>query len=445
LAQAKSSTPAARLPSPRRRARACARPRAQRVAAVAYSAVATAEAEWDEPGVVAGMGTNCMASVSIGCLFCCQGCNAEKLRNAFTFLPPQPSYTIVEEAAEGSNANARGGKLQFISEPIKGFAFYQQAAKNAAVHVLSTSRGERIPVVWVRNGTPNGNQNSTSGGRKGSPLVILHCHGNATDIGVMMGPYFELTKQLGCEVVGVEYSGYGTSTGAPTSGNCLADAEAAYNFVVGSGVPPERIIAYGQSVGSGPALALAARRPLGGVILHSAMLSGIKVIDPQPESCCKPSCMYCCFDFFHNDRHIKQVTCPAFIIHGMMDDIIPLYHGVRLAEGAPKPCKWPGYFPRDAGHNDIVETNAGAYFRELAGFLRNVQERADGVSRGAAGPSMSSIGKPAQVEMRDHGGPDVNPETIHYAEPAVGPQDGRYAQLRAGQGHGNVAERGGGK
>mmetsp|Transcript_85367 Transcript_85367/g.237553 ORF Transcript_85367/g.237553 Transcript_85367/m.237553 type:complete len:388 (+) Transcript_85367:114-1277(+) len=365
------------------------------------------------------MASNCVASTSIGCLFCCQGCNAEKLRNDFTFLPPVPSYQV-EGAAEGG----RAGKLQFVLEALRSFSFYQQAAEHAEVHFVQTGRGERIPVVWVRNsaastaGSPGGSSRSGQ-----QPLVLLHCHGNATDIGMMMAAYFEMTRQLGCEVVGVEYSGYGASSGKPSACNTLADAEAAYNFVVSSGVPPERIIAYGQSVGSGPAMALAARKPMGGVVLHSPMLSGIRVIDPQPDSCCRPSCVFWCFDFFRNDKHIKAVKCPVFVMHGRMDDVIPLYHGVRLSEAAPKDCRWPGYFPKDAGHNDIIERNSAAYFGEVCAFLRSVQERVDG-----SGASL--IGKPAQMKMVEVAAKGQGGTARPYAEPMVGPEDGRYESIR---------------
>mmetsp|Transcript_42223 Transcript_42223/g.106357 ORF Transcript_42223/g.106357 Transcript_42223/m.106357 type:complete len:408 (-) Transcript_42223:65-1288(-) len=376
------------------------------------------------------MGANCAASVSIGCLFCCQGCNAEKLRNAFTFLPPQSSYMVEEET--DSSDGSRKGSFQYVSDVLKKFAFYQQAARNADVHVLRTSRGERIPIVWVRNKEVNSAPSMAPGSGRKSRLVILHCHGNATDIGVMMGPYFEMCKQLGCEVVGVEYSGYGASTGLPSSSNTLADVEAAYNFVVSQGVPAERIVVYGQSVGSGPALGLASRKLVGGLVLHSPLLSGIKVIDPQPNKCCKPSCVYSCFDFFHNDRAMKSVTCPAFVIHGCADEIIPLYHGVRLAQAAPGHCRWPGYFPPEAGHNDIVETNATEYFMQLAAFMRNVRERADGVS---TEPPCCGIGKPAQIEMGDMS-LNQDREEMRYIEPVVGPEDGRYEQLRRGYGGG---------
>lgn len=31
-------------------------------------------------------------------------------------------------------------------------------------------------------------------------------------------------------------------------------------------------------------------------------MSGIKVVDPKPDVCCRPSCVWSCFDFYPNDR-----------------------------------------------------------------------------------------------------------------------------------------------
>jgi hypothetical protein len=261
-----------------------------------------------------------LASCSIGCLFCCQRCNAEKLRNAFLFVPPPASYTVEEgpaAAGPGRELTHGGGRIAYLSEQLRSFSFYQQASDHAEVRFLKSRKGERIPVVWVRRSSASSSGAvPPSEAHKRNTLVMLHAHGNATDIGMMMGPYLEFTKQLGIEVVGVEYSGYGMSTGQPSVANIQADLEAAYDYVVASGVPPERIVAYGQSVGGGPVMALCATRQLAGVILHSPFLSGIKVIDPDPDKCCRPSCMCRCFDFFHNDKRMKQITCPAFVIHG---------------------------------------------------------------------------------------------------------------------------------
>jgi len=381
------------------------------------------------------MGSNCMASASIGCLFCCQGCNAEKLRNTFTFLPPPASYTVEEQPHKGpgEELTVGGGRLVYVTEGLNSFSCYQQAAEHADLRFLSLPGGGRIPVVWVRRSHASSTTSPPPAASKQSPLVLLHCHGNATDIGMMMGPYFELTKQLGVDVVGVEYSGYGMATGSPSTKAVEVDIEAAYNYVVGTGVPAERIVAYGQSVGSGPVLGLAARKPLGGIVLHSPMLSGIKVIDPEPNSCCRPSCVYHCFDFFPNDQRMKVANCPAFVIHGQVDDIIPFYHGYRLSEVTPRHHRWPGYFPRAAGHNDIVELNTNRYFEELNAFMRGVMERA------ASGAEIIPR-KPIQVEMAEAPRREAGEAgALPYAEPVVGPEDGRYQALRRGSSAGRGA------
>jgi dienelactone hydrolase len=288
---------------------------------------------------------------------------------------------------------------------------------------------------------------------------------------MMMGPYFELTEQLGIEVVGVEYSGYGMSTGTPSGRNCQADIEAAYDFVVSQGVSPERIVAYGQSVGSGPVVHIASKRQIGGIILHSPMLSGIKVIDPEPDHCCRPSCIYRCFDFFPNDKQMRRLACPGFVIHGQLDDIIPFYHGARLHEATPSDNRWPGYFPRGAGHNDIIEMNAGIYFGEVGSFLRAIAYKAatgaevivkpgqdqmepspqNNIISAKFGLSGNGAGvKNGQVEttvaalspqqetmammMSPGEGGELAPTSLPYHEPIVGPEDGRYRNIRQNPG-----------
>lgn len=68
----------------------------------------------------------------------------------------------------------------------------------------------------------------------------------------------------------------------PSEQNTYADIEAAYKCLEESyGTRQEDIILYGQSVGSGPTLDLAARLPkLRAVILHSPILSGLRVMYP---------------------------------------------------------------------------------------------------------------------------------------------------------------------
>lgn len=370
------------------------------------------------------MSANCVASCSIGCLFCFQSCNAEKIRVAFTFLPQASSYAVL--GPDGKEVSSGKGKIAYVLDALRTFGFYQQAADYADVTFVRTARGEKVPVVWLRTvGASSAEE---------QPLVLLHCHGNATDLGMMMGPYFELSRQIGMDIVGVEYSGYGVATGTPNDKNTYADVEAAYDHIIAQGVPAEKIIAYGQSVGSGPAAYIASKHQIGGLILHSPMMSGIKVIDPQPDRCCKPSCMFRCFDFYRTDARVKKATSPVFVMHGQVDDIVPFYHGARLSEMTPSKNRWPGYFPPRAGHNDIVDTNPVAYFQAMTNFVRHVAQN--------SGFDAALVqAKPIQVEMMDTTGRILGArpgETAdgngvaagHAAEPKVGLEDGFYAGLR---------------
>lgn len=351
------------------------------------------------------MGSNCVASTSIGCLFCGKGCSAEKVRNAFTFIPPPPSYSVEQDPEDETR-----GRLKYCMDALRRNPLYQQAADSSEVRWVTTKKNTRVPLVWL----------GKMEAQPIPPLLLLHCHGNATDIGLMMLPYYELAKVLGIEVLGVEYSGYGAATGKPCCANTCADLEAAYDYLISCGVPAERIVAYGQSIGSGPVTALAAKRPLAGIVLHSPLLSGIKVIDPQPESCCRPSCVWHCFDFYPNEKYVRNLTCPVFLMHGQRDDIIPFYHGRRLHEACPKAAHWPAYFPQRAGHNDLAETDMRSYFGQLSAFLQGLRRLADG-------QSMDGSAKPDQAVM----GAESVPAQGQSAAMA-GPDDGRYEELRKG-------------
>ena len=98
--------------------------------------------------------------------------------------------------------------------------------------------------------------------------AILHCHGNATDLGFMLPSYVDLAENLNVEVFALEYSGYGppeyhekkikcgTRTVqravVPSFREITSDAESAYWHLVNEQrIKPERIVFYGQSVGSG--------------------------------------------------------------------------------------------------------------------------------------------------------------------------------------------------
>lgn len=77
---------------------------------------------------------------------------------------------------------------------------------------------------------------------------------------------------------------YGASSGTPTEANLYADIDAVWNSLSDRfNLRPERIILYGQSIGTVPTVDLASRVQPGGVILHSPLTSGVRVAFPDTK------------------------------------------------------------------------------------------------------------------------------------------------------------------
>ena len=77
-------------------------------------------------------------------------------------------------------------------------------------------------------------------------------------------------------LVALSYRGYGGSTGSPSEAGLISDAEAAYRFAL-THAPAERIVAFGESLGSGVAIALAASHKVGAVVLEAPFTSAADV------------------------------------------------------------------------------------------------------------------------------------------------------------------------
>ncbi len=77
----------------------------------------------------------------------------------------------------------------------------------------------------------------------------------------------------GYGVVMMTYRGFGGSTGTPSEKNNVADALAVYDAVLASGIPAADIVLYGESLGTGVAVQVAAQRDVAGVILDAPYTS----------------------------------------------------------------------------------------------------------------------------------------------------------------------------
>ncbi|KFR01155.1 Alpha/beta hydrolase domain-containing protein 17C, partial [Opisthocomus hoazin] len=175
--------------------------------------------------------------------------------------------------------------------------------------------------------------------------TLLFSHGNAVDLGQMCSFYIGLGSRINCNVFSYDYSGYGVSTGKPSEKNLYADIDAAWQALrTRYGVSPENIILYGQSIGTVPTVDLASRYECAAVILHSPLMSGLRVAFPDTRK------TYC-FDAFPSIDKISKVTSPVLVIHGTEDEVIDFSHGLAMYERCPRAVE--PLWVEGAGHNDI--------------------------------------------------------------------------------------------
>ncbi|KAI5557313.1 hypothetical protein POPTR_018G111400v4 [Populus trichocarpa] len=251
----------------------------------------------------------------------------------FAFFPPDPpTYDVFRES---------DGRLV-----LPGVT----ADKNMEVHLLETKPGNKIVATFWKHPFAR--------------FTVLYSHGNAADLGQMHELFIELRAHLRVNIMSYDYSGYGASSGKPSEFNTYYDIEAVYNCLKKDyGIKQEDLILYGQSVGSGPTLHLASRlQKLRGVVLHSAILSGIRVLCPVK--------MTFWFDIYKNIDKIRLVSCPVLVIHGTNDDIVDLSHGKRLWELAKE--KYDPLWVKGGGHCNL-ETYP-EYIKHLRKFINAMEK-----------------------------------------------------------------------
>ncbi|MCR4339466.1 MAG: alpha/beta hydrolase [Gemmatimonadaceae bacterium] len=222
---------------------------------------------------------------------------------------------------------------------------------------LSTSDGVTL-VAWVARA-----EQPQSG--ELTPRWLIICHGNGGNIAApgRMRQYAAL-RRLGLNVLAFDYRGYGESSGAPSESGLYADAEAAYRYLRERlAVPPDRILLFGHSLGSAVAIDLAARAPIGGLIVEGALTS---VVDRAQEIYPWAPVRWLPFSRFAGLEKVGRVSAPKLFLHATADAIIPIAHGRRVYEAAIGPKT---FVELRGGHNDAFAVDSARYFGSIAEFL----------------------------------------------------------------------------
>jgi fermentation-respiration switch protein FrsA (DUF1100 family) len=147
----------------------------------------------------------------------------------------------------------------------------------------------------------------------------------------------------------LEYRGYGGNPGSPREAGLIADAEAALEFLDSAGIPRNRLVIYGESLGTGVAVQLAARNRVAAVILESPYTSIAAAA--QYHYPFIPAVLLV-WDRFDSLSRIRAVEAPVLVMHGEADRIVPVRFGRALFAAASEPKE--GWFVPGAGHDDLA-------------------------------------------------------------------------------------------
>lgn len=173
-------------------------------------------------------------------------------------------------------------------------------------------------------------------------------------------------KTAGLGALAIDYRGFGGSTGSPSEAGIRLDAQAAFDFIRRQ-APQSKIAVFGQSFGTGPAVALAVDRPVAGLLLNAPYASIVGLFETQGP----PILPYrwLLTDQYNSAGIIGRVTAPVMILHGTADQTIPIAEARRLYAAARQPKQMIEV--AGAGHTEAWQGDAkAAALKALADWAR---------------------------------------------------------------------------
>ena len=194
-------------------------------------------------------------------------------------------------------------------------------------------------------------------------ITIVYFHGNAGNYSHRL-PKVRGYLRLGYGVLLAEYRGYGGNPGGPSEQGFYADGRAYIDWLKRE-KKPEKIVIYGESIGSGTAVQMATEYDVSGLVLETPFTS---LVDIAAAQYFFVPVRYLLQDRFDNIGKITKVKAPKLVLHGLKDGTIPYASGRSLFDAAPEPKNFVD-FP-DGGHNNLYDFAAADYVIE---FLNRIQ------------------------------------------------------------------------
>lgn len=183
---------------------------------------------------------------------------------------------------------------------------------------IRTNSSITIHAYWIRHAGDKGRRVPT----------FLYFHGNAGNIGHRLQNTSHIYNFLHCNVLMVEYRGYGLSTGAPNERGFYSDARAAMDWLLNRhDLDHQQIVLFGRSLGGAVAVDLAADAVYGqkimGIILENTFTSIPEMAVHLIHPCVRrlPLCFY--KNKYLSEHKIQFLSAPVLFVSGLADTLVP--------------------------------------------------------------------------------------------------------------------------
>ena len=205
---------------------------------------------------------------------------------------------------------------------------------DVAILHIPTDDGFSLVAWYVPPAHPNG-------------FTVLLLHGNAGNIGNRSGR-LRAMRRIGWGVLLLEYRGYGGNAGSPSEDGLTRDARAGLAELQRRGVAADRVLLWGESLGTALAIRLATENPVAAVLLDSPYTSIVDAAQRQyPYVPVRPLLR----DRFDSMSRVARVKAPILVMQGSVDRLVPPAMGRALMAAATVPTEL--WVAEGAGHEDL--------------------------------------------------------------------------------------------
>ena len=209
--------------------------------------------------------------------------------------------------------------------------------------------------------------------------LVLYFHGNARNRSDR-GPWYNLLRQAGVDVLAIDYQGYGDSGGQCTEDTIEQSCDATWQYAVRElGYAPNELGIAGTSLGGAAAVYLAERQSQAeaapAFLFVTATFSSMGDVASSLYWWLPVRALL--VDTFPSAERAARVTCPVLVMHGDQDTLVDQKFGRRLFEAFPEqsdsavPRQWVNL--TDIGHKDIVAKGQSVILSGIRQLLQDSQ------------------------------------------------------------------------